>query len=58
MEGLMSVGADRLVGALKGAYQDYESGRNLRLGNYKGHQGAKKMGHYNSSGKKLGIYHG
>jgi hypothetical protein len=58
MESLLSVGAEKLAEVARGAYKDYQSGRNLRLGSYKGHEGAKKLGHYSSStGRRLGIYH-
>ena len=58
MESLLYKGAETIADAAKGIYKDYQSGRNLRLGSYKGTQGAKMLGHYNRSGKKLGIYHG
>jgi hypothetical protein len=57
MESLLGAGAEKLAEVARGAYNDYKSGRNLRLGQYKGSEGAKKLGHYNSSGKRLGIYH-
>jgi len=50
---------------LKGAYDvgteivgDYNRGKQMRLGNYKGIDNVKQMGHYNKSGKRLAIYHG
>jgi hypothetical protein len=40
------------------AYGDYKTGKAVRLGNYKGPENVKQLGHYSSSGKPLGIYHG
>lgn len=39
------------------AFGDYERGKKVRLGQYKGPDNIKKLGHYNKQGKKLGIYH-
>ena len=59
MESLLTGTAKGLAEAARGAYQDYQSGRNLRLGQYKGSESVKKLGHYSTStGKRLGIYHG
>jgi hypothetical protein len=57
MDSLLYKSAETIADAARGAYKDYQSGRNLRLGSYKGHEGAKKLGHYNATGKRLGIYH-
>lgn len=40
------------------AYNDLNVGRSVRLGTYKGANNVKKLGHYNSQGKRLGITHG
>jgi hypothetical protein len=40
------------------AYGDYKRGKMVRLGSYKGPDNIKQLGHYSSSGKPLGIYHG
>jgi len=40
------------------AYGDYERGRKVRLGNYKGANETKQLGHYNKQGRRLAIYHG
>ncbi len=53
MEALLGV-ADK-IGEV---YTDYKRGRNVRLGTYKGSENVKQLGHYDASGKKLGIYHG
>jgi len=53
MEALL--GAVDKVGEL---YSDYKRGRSVRLGTYKGSENVKQLGHYDASGKKLGIYHG
>lgn len=39
-------------------YGDYKTGRDVRLGSYKGANNTKQLGHYNKSGRRLGIYHG
>jgi hypothetical protein len=39
-------------------YGDYKAGKAVRLGNYKGADNVKQLGHYDAKGKKLGIYHG
>lgn len=41
-------------------YGDYQMGKQMRLGQYKGANPSnmKQLGHYNRSGKKLAIYHG
>ena len=48
--------------ALQAVYQgvgDYQRGKQMRLGSYKGVDNVKQMGHYNSkTGKGLAIYHG
>lgn len=40
------------------AYGDYKTGKAVRLGNYKGPENVKQLGHYDSKGTSLGIYHG
>ena len=52
---------DALLGAVDKVgelYSDYKRGRSVRLGTYKGSANVKQLGHYDASGKKLGIYHG
>lgn len=47
--------------ALQAVYQgygDYQRGKQMRLGSYKGVANVKQMGHYSKSGKRLAIYHG
>lgn len=47
--------------ALQAAYQgygDYQRGKQMRLGSYKGVANVKQMGHYNKENKRLAIYHG
>jgi hypothetical protein len=39
-------------------YGDYKTGKMVRLGNYKGSDNVKQLGHYDRSGTNLGIYHG
>jgi hypothetical protein len=39
-------------------YGDYKTGKMVRLGNYKGSDNVKQLGHYSAKGKALGIYHG
>lgn len=39
-------------------YSDYKTGKSVRLGNYKGSENVKQLGHYDSKGNALGIYHG
>jgi len=39
-------------------YSDYKTGKQVRLGNYKGSGNVKQLGHYDKSGNALGIYHG
>lgn len=53
------------LASVKNAYEfgseligDYKRGRQMRLGNYKGVDNTRQLGHYNKSGKRLGIYHG
>ncbi len=53
------------ITAIKSAYDvgsemfgDYQRGKQMRLGNYKGTDNLKQLGHYNKSGKRLAIYHG
>lgn len=51
--------ASSLLNTAGQAYGDFERGRNIRLGQYQGHENIKKMGHYSAkTGKKLAIYHG
>jgi len=40
------------------AYGDYKTGKAVRLGNYKGVENIKQLGHYDKQGTNLGIYHG
>lgn len=54
------------INALNTAYEkgseifsDYQRGKQVRLGQYKGVENVKQIGHYNSkTGKRLAIYHG
>lgn len=48
----------KAVSLAKEAYSDYERGKQVRLGSYRSPSEMKQLGHYNSSGKKLAIYHG
>lgn len=50
-------GATSLAQKAAEAYGDYKTGRDTRLGHYKGSDNIKKLGHYSASGKRLGIYH-
>ena len=53
------IGAASTIGnKLSELYSDYERGKSARLGQYKGSNDMKKLGHYSKSGKALGIYHG
>jgi len=39
-------------------YGDYKTGKQVRLGSYKGSDNVKQLGHYSSAtGNRLGIYH-
>lgn len=38
------------------AYGDYKTGKAVRLGNYKGPDYVKKLGHYTPKATQLGIY--
>jgi len=49
-----AMGVAEQVGEVFG---DYKRGRSMRLGQYKGPNNTKQLGHYDASGKKLGIYH-
>ena len=40
------------------AYGDYKTGKAVRLGQYKGADNVKQLGHYDAKGKQHGIYHG
>ena len=40
------------------AYSDYQVGRKVRLGSYRGAGEVKALGHYNKQGRRLAIYHG
>jgi len=51
-------GAVDIAEKLGTAYGDYKTGKAVRLGSYKGSENVKQLGHYNASGKQLGIYHG
>lgn len=53
------------INALNTAYEkgseifgDYQRGKQVRLGQYKGVENVKQIGHYNKAGKRLAIYHG
>lgn len=50
--------ATNIGSKLSELYGDYERGKSARLGQYKGANDMKKLGHYSKSGKALGIYHG
>ena len=50
--------AANLVDKVGEAYGDYKTGKMVRLGAYRGPDNVKKLGHYDSKGKALGIYHG
>ena len=39
-------------------FGDYQRGKQMRLGSYKGVDNVKQIGQCNKCGKKLGIYHG
>lgn len=39
-------------------FGDYQRGKQMRLGSYKGVDNTRQLGHYNKSGKRLAIYHG
>ena len=39
-------------------YGDYKTGKQVRLGSYKGSDNVKQLGHYDAKGTNLGIYHG
>lgn len=40
-------------------YGDYKTGKAVRLGQYKGSDNVKQLGHYSTTtGARLGIYHG
>lgn len=40
-------------------YGDYKTGKQVRLGQYKGSDNVKQLGHYSTTtGARLGIYHG
>jgi hypothetical protein len=51
-------GAISLADKVGEAYGDYKTGKMVRLGQYVGSDNVKKMGHYNSKLKRLGIYQG
>jgi hypothetical protein len=48
----------KAINMAREAYGDYERGRKVRLGNYKGAGEVKQLGHYNKQGRRLAIYHG
>jgi hypothetical protein len=50
--------AANLVDKVGEAYGDYKTGKAVRLGSYRGPDNVKKLGHYDSKGTALGIYHG
>lgn len=39
-------------------FGDYQRGKKMRIGQYKGSEDVKKLGHYNRQGRRLAIYHG
>jgi hypothetical protein len=51
-------GAMSLADKAGEVYSDYKTGKQVRLGSYKGSDNVKQMGHYNKKGVALGIYHG
>lgn len=51
-------GAINLADKVGEVYSDYKTGKSVRLGNYKGSDNVKQLGHYDAKGKLLGIYHG
>lgn len=52
--------AGNVANKAREVYGDYQMGKQMRLGQYKGANPSnmKQLGHYNRSGKKLAIYHG
>jgi len=49
----------RAVQMVRDAYDTYQTGKQVKLGQYNGTAGMKQVGHYNSkTGKRLAIYHG
>lgn len=52
--------AGNIANKAQQVYGDYQVGKQMRLGQYKGSNPSvmKQLGHYNRSGKKLAIYHG
>ena len=51
-------GAVNLAEKVGEVYGDYKTGKAVRLGQYKGSDSVKQLGHYDRSGTNLGIYHG
>lgn len=51
-------GAVNLAEKVGEVYGDYKTGKQVRLGQYKGSDGVKQLGHYDRQGTNLGIYHG
>jgi len=51
-------GAINLGEKLGEVYGDYKTGKAVRLGQYKGSDNVKQLGHYDKNGTNLGIYHG
>lgn len=50
--------ASSLADKVGEVYGDYKTGKAVRLGQYKGSDNVKQLGHYNKNGVRLGIYHG
>lgn len=52
-------GAINLAEKAGEVYGDYKTGKAVRLGQYKGSDSVKQLGHYSTAtGARLGIYHG
>lgn len=49
--------ASNLANKVGEIYGDYKAGKAIRLGQYKGSDNVKQLGHYNKAGKRLAIYH-
>lgn len=50
--------ASSLADKVGEVYGDYKTGKAVRLGQYKGSDNVKQLGHYSSkTGARLGIYH-
>lgn len=50
--------AANIVDKVGEIYSDYKTGKSVRLGNYKGSDNVKQLGHYSTAtDTRLGIYH-